>query len=189
MKTKKKLGPTTLAYPMPAFLVGVDVDGKANFMTAAWGGIAASDPPMVSVGIRPARYTMVGIRENGTFSVNVPSEEQAVEVDYCGIVSGRDDDKAARCGFSVFYGDTQEAPLIEECPVNLECRLHEEVALGTHILVIGEILQVHVSESILDEQGNPDPLKARPLVFGGRYYYGLSDIVARAFADGRKLKA
>jgi flavin reductase (DIM6/NTAB) family NADH-FMN oxidoreductase RutF len=185
---KKKLGPTALVYPMPAFLIGADVGGKPNFMTAAWSGIAASNPPMATVGIRPARYTLVGIRENGTFSVNVPSESQAIETDYCGIVSGRDDDKAVRCGFSVFYGDTQGAPLIEECPVNLECKLHQEVALGTHILVIGEILQVHVSEAILDSEGDPDPLKARPLVFGGRYYYGLSKVVARAFADGRNLK-
>jgi len=185
---KKKLGPTALVYPMPAFLIGADVGGKANFMTAAWSGIAASNPPMLTVGIRPARYTLAGIRENGAFSVNVPSEKQAIEVDYCGIVSGRDDNKVARCGFNVFYGDLRGAPLIQECPVNLECELHKEIALGTHILVIGEILQVHVSEDILDSKGNPDPLKARPLIFGNRHYYGLSDIIARAFADGQKLK-
>ncbi len=120
--TKQLLGPTTLIYPMPVLLVGSNVNNKPNIMAAAWGGIANSEPPMISVAIRPRRYTMKGILENITFSVNIPSVDQIKEADYCGIVSGVKSDKVAACNFKIFYGKLGNAPLIEQCPVNLECK-------------------------------------------------------------------
>src|SRR5512138_650254 len=99
---KVTLGPQTLLYPMPAFLIGADVDGKPNFMTAAWSGIANSTPPMLTVALQHHRHTLRGIRENGIFSVNVPSVAQARETDFCGIFSGVREDKVQACGFSVF---------------------------------------------------------------------------------------
>ena len=90
---KTQLGPRTLLYPMPVLVVGSNVNGKANFMVAAWGGIANGEPPMVSVAIRPKRYTLIGINQNNTFSINIPSTDLIKEADYCGIVSGSDVDK------------------------------------------------------------------------------------------------
>ena len=101
---KLKLGPQALLYPMPALLIGSVVAGKPNFMTAVWGGIACGDPAMVSVAIRPTRYTLKGINENKSFSINIPDAKLVKETDYCGIISGSKADKAAVCGFKVFFG-------------------------------------------------------------------------------------
>ena len=102
---KVPMGSQTLIYTMPALLIGADVEGKPNFMTVAWAGIANLKPPMLSMAIRLERHTFKGISKNRTFSVNIPGEDQAKEVDYCGIISGSRTDKVADCGFSVFYGE------------------------------------------------------------------------------------
>lgn len=187
--SKVKLENKTLVYPMPAFLIGTTVDGKPNFMTAAWSGIAASNPPAITVGIRPHRHTFKGIRQNMTFSVNVPSVDQVKEMDYCGIVSGSKVDKVKACRFTLFYGDLETAPLIEECPVNLECKVTHILDLGSHQLVIGRIEENYVSEDCLTD-GRPDADKIKPLVFApqrGRGYQVLGEAVARAFNVGREL--
>ena len=183
---KKTLGAQTLLYPKPALLVGANVDGKPNFMTAAWGGIACKTPPMLSVAIRAERYTYRGMQENQTFSINIPQVHMVKEVDYCGIVSGKQADKVADCNFTVFYGELKSAPLIEECPVNLECRLHQTIELGTHVLCIGLIEQVHASESCLTD-GRPDIRKVNPLAFASdreQAYYAVGEKLAPAFKAG-----
>ena len=188
---KIAMGPDTLIYPMPAFLIGADVDGKPNFMTAAWSGIVNSTPPMVSVSIRPHRHTLKGVKQTSSFSVNVPSVDLAAETDYCGIASGAREDKAAVCEFEVFYGKLGNAPMIEQCPVNLECSLAHTLELGSHFLFIGEIVEVHVSESCLTD-GKPDVDKVRPLVYVGgadRQYRALGEVVARAWHAGLRLRS
>lgn len=187
---KVTLGPQTLLYPMPAFLIGANVDGKANFMTAAWSGIANSNPPMVTVALQHHRYTYKGIKQTGTFSINVPSQNQVRQVDYCGMVSGTKKDKAVDCGFTVFYGKLQTAPLIEQCPLNLECKVMHILNLGSHALVVGQIEEVHASEGCLQE-GLPDADKVRPLVYSPgaeKCYYGLGEALAQAFSVGKALK-
>ena len=188
---KIPLGPMTLLYPKPALLIGANVDGEPNFMTAAWAGIANLAPPMLSVAIRRKRYTYQGIEENQTFSVNIPSEDLVIETDYCGLVSGEKKDKVAACGFTVFYAKLKTAPLIEECPVNLECRLAQKVDFKTHVLCIGQIEEVHVNEDCLTN-GKPDVKKVRPLIFtsGNEYaYYGLGERLAPAYHVGKKLSS
>jgi flavin reductase (DIM6/NTAB) family NADH-FMN oxidoreductase RutF len=174
---------------MPAFLVGADVDGKPNVLTAAWGGIACGEPPMVSLAIRPSRHTFKGIQQNGTFSVNVPSREMAVETDYCGIVSGSKADKIAACGFTVFYGQLLNAPMIEQCPLSLECRVAQVLSLGSHALVIGEVIDTFVSEDCLSA-GRPDVSLIRPLAYspGSSIYQALGEMLAPAFKAGKVLK-
>ncbi len=187
---KVTLGPQTLLYPMPAFLVGAIVDGKPNFMTAAWSGIVNSSPPTLSVSLQHHRYTLKGIKENGIFSVNVPSTDQVKETDYCGIVTGTREDKTAVCKFDVFYGKLKLAPLIEQCPVNLECKVVHILNLGSHALVIGQIEEIHASEDCLTD-GAPDALKVRPLIFGvgaGKAYYSLGKEIATAFSIGMEMK-
>ena len=187
---KITMGPQTLIYPMPAFLVGANVDGKPNFMTAAWSGIVNSTPPMVSVAIRAGRHTFKGVKQTSSFSVNVPSVDLATETDYCGIVSGARADKNAVCGFEVFYGKLGNAPLIEQCPVNLECTLAHALELGSHTLFIGGIVETYVSESCLTD-GKPDVDKIRPLVYVGepeREYRALGEVVAKAWSAGLELR-
>ena len=120
---KVAIGARTLLYPLPAVLVGANVDGKPNFSAYAWCGIVNSRPPMLSAAFQHQRHTLKGVKQNGTFSVNIPSVELVKETDYYGLVSGRETDKVADCKFNIFYGKLANAPLISECPINLECML------------------------------------------------------------------
>jgi flavin reductase (DIM6/NTAB) family NADH-FMN oxidoreductase RutF len=182
---KKKLGSTTLLFPMPVVLVGTVVEDKVNFMTAAWCGIANQKPAAISVAIRKSRLTLRGVQENGAFSINIPSAEQVKKTDFCGIYSGRKIDKSSL--FEVFYGDLERVPLIMEAPLNLECKVLNTMSIGTHDLVVGEIVQTHVTDSVLKD-GIPDPEKINPLIYctgasGG--YYTLGSRVAQAFHVGK----
>jgi len=186
---KVALGPQTLIYPMPAMLVGANVNGTPNFMAVAWGGIACSDPPMISVAIRHARHTLKGIKQNQVFSVNIPSVEQVRETDYCGMVSGSKADKVRACRFEVFYGKLGNAPLIMQCPVNLECKVVQVLNLGSHSLVIGRVEETYVSEDCLRE-GRPDVDKIKPLTYvtsPAARYQGLGEVVGKAWSVGRGL--
>jgi flavin reductase (DIM6/NTAB) family NADH-FMN oxidoreductase RutF len=183
---KIRLGPQTFIYPMPAVLVGATINGKPNFMTAAWCAIAAFKPPAVSVAIRKVRYTLKGVREHGNFSVNVASSSLVKKVDYCGIYSGKSTDKSQI--FTVFYGELKTAPLIEECPVNLECKTLHYLDLGSHTLVVGEIIETFITEGYLVD-GKGDPETIDPLIFipGTSKYHRLGEEIAPAFQIGKKL--
>ena len=186
---KVQIGPQTLLYPMPALLVGANVDGKPNFMTVAWGGIANGDPPMLSLAIRRTRHTLKGIKQNMAFSVNIPSADQARETDYCGIVSGSKADKTDICGFQVFYGTLSNAPLVDQCPVNLECGVLHILDLGSHSLVIGRIEETYVSAGCLTN-GKPDVAKIRPLIYvtsPASRYQELGNTIAKAFRVGKEM--
>lgn len=179
-----------MAFPKPAFLIGTVIQGKPNFMLAAFGGIANGDPPMISVSIKRRRYTHQGILSNLAFSVNVPSIDQARETDYCGIVSGRDADKAAICRFHVFYGGVENAPLIEQCPINMECTVAHILDLGTHDLIIGKIEETHISEHCYTDD-KLDVHKIRPIVFTRDhrpFYQALGKTIADAYSIGLDLK-
>ncbi len=185
---KTKLGPDTLLYPMPAVLVGAMVEGKSNVMTAAWCGITASKPPALTVGLQKQRHTLKGIETHKVFSINVPSTDLVEKVDFCGIYSGRKRDKSDL--FKVFYGALEHAPLLEECPVNLACRVIQTLDMGSHMLVVGEIVETHVSEACMSD-GKPDPVKIDPLIYttGTQEYRRLGGVVAKAFSAGKTLKA
>ncbi|MBW2095071.1 MAG: flavin reductase family protein [Deltaproteobacteria bacterium] len=184
---KVKLGADTLLYPMPAVLVGTIVGEKANVMTAAWCGIAASRPPALSVSIRKERHTFKGIEQHGVFSINVASTDLATKVDYCGLYSGRKTDKSDL--FELFYGTFEAAPLLRECPVNLACKVIHTLDLGSHVLVVGEIVETYVSEDCLSH-GKPDPVKIDPLIYTTvtQEYRRLGGVVAKAFHAGKTLQ-
>ena len=182
---KIKLGPQTLLYPMPAILVGAKVNEKPNFMTVAWCGIAAYKPPAISVALHKDRYTLKGIKENGTFSVNVASSDMVKKADFCGIYSGKNKDKSQI--FKSFYGELKTAPLIEECPVNLECKAVHYLDLGSHTLVVGEIVETYMNEGCL-RHGKGDPGKIDPLIYipGTMQYHRLGESIAPAFKIGKE---
>jgi flavin reductase (DIM6/NTAB) family NADH-FMN oxidoreductase RutF len=184
------MGPQTLVYPMPTLLVGAHVDDKPNFITVAWGGIANAEPPMISVAIRHTHYTHKGICQNSTFSVNIPSTDLVKETDYCGIISGSKANKTKVCGFEIFYGKLNKAPLIEQCPINLECKVVHILDLGSHSLIVGRIEETHVSNNCLTD-GKPDVDKIKPLIYArepAREYYAFGEVVAKAYSIGKQLK-
>ncbi len=185
MKNKIKLGPSTFLYPKPTLLVGAMVNGKPNFMTASWSGIACHNPPAISVAIRPERYTFSGIIEHGAFSINVPGSTLAKETDFCGIYSGRDNDKTKL--FNIFYGKLENVPLIADCPLNLECKVIHSVEIGTHTLFIGEIMETHADEDCLSN-GKPDIKKIDPIIYatGTRQYHKIGDEIGKAYDIGKK---
>jgi len=187
---KKEFGPQPWIFPNPTVLVGTMCDGKADFAPYAWCGITGGEPPTISVGVRHQRHTLKGIYQNRTFSVNVPSTDLLTETDYCGMVSGKDTDKSRDCKFKVFYGTLATAPLIEQCPVNLECEVIHLLNVGIHLLVIGKIVQTHVTEDCLTD-GQPDILKIKPFVYSRgptARYNAVGEVLGQAFNAGKKLK-
>jgi len=160
-------------------------------MTVAWSGIANGEPPMISIAIRRTRYTLRGIRQNLTFSVNVPSTDMVRETDYCGLTHGSEVNKVEVCQFKVFYGELGNAPLIEQCPINLECKVAHILDLDSHSLVVGRIEETHVSEDCLTN-GEPDVNKIKPLSYiraPAERYQALGKVIAKAFSIGEELKA
>ncbi|MFA4974516.1 MAG: flavin reductase family protein [bacterium] len=186
-----KEGMINSAPAMPVFLIGANVDGRANFMTAAWSGVGCAEPLMLTVPIRHARYTLKGIDENGTLSFCIPPIDLVKETDFCGIASGAKVDKVKACGFKVFYGKTGTAPLIEQCPINIECSVHEKLDLGSHVLVIGKVEEIYAAESCMAE-GKPDIDKMSAFIYTAtpaREYRTIGKGIARAFSVGKEIKS
>ena len=184
---KKKLGAQPMLWPHPSVLVGTVFEGRVDFATYAWAGVAASNPPAVSIAIQHHRHTLKGIHQNRTFSVNIPPAELVKETDYCGIVSGSDTDKVKDCGFTVFYGDTAGAPLIEQCPINMECEAQHILNLGSHALVVGKVTEVHFTEECMTGD-KPDMDKVKPFIFGPGKYFRVGEAFADAFKIGKEIK-
>jgi flavin reductase (DIM6/NTAB) family NADH-FMN oxidoreductase RutF len=173
MKIKKKT--YTALFPCPVVLVTcVDSTGKANIITLAWAGTACSEPPTIALGIRPTRYSHKLITNTKEFVVNIPTSKILKETDYCGVTSGKDIDKFSETKLTQEPADKVKPPLIRECPVNMECILKDRISLGTHDLFLGEIVQVHVDQQILDEKGNIDFTKADPFTYNQGEYWSLN---------------
>lgn len=188
---KKQLGAKPWLYPMPTPLVAAAHEGERGVFTVAWIGIGSGTPATVAMAVRATRNTLRLIEKSGEFTVNVPCVGQEAIVDFCGIVSGRDTDKFAAAGITPTPGTVVSAPLVEECPFNLECRLTGVHDMGEYRLVLGEILETHADEEILDEAGTGvDVGKLDPLVYvpGSREYRGLTAKVADAYSVGVPLK-
>lgn len=186
----QSLGACTFAVPTPVFLVGsFDDAGKANIMTAAWGGICASQPPCLSVSIAKARWTHGALLTRNAFTVSIPSREHVAQADFAGMYSGRSEDKFSALGFTPKAAEHVDAPYVEECPVVIELRLAHSFDLGSHTQFIGEIMDVKIHKNCLDAHNNPrletiDPLLYVPLA---RQYWSIGQLVARAFSVGRSV--
>lgn len=182
---KVTVGPMPYMSVMPTVLVGANVKGKPNYMTAAWATVACLAPPMVCVALNKERYTVKGIEENRTFSLNIPSAAQVAETDYCGLVSGTKGDKTKV--FSSGYGKLKSAPLADECPVNIECRLFTAVDCGSHRLYIGEVAEIYAEKSCLTD-GKPDIARIQPIVYAQATYFGVGKEIAKAFSAGKNYR-
>ena len=163
---KRTVKPSTFLCPTPVVLVTCqDKGGRPNIITIAWTGIICSDPPMVSISIRPSRYSHGIIKETGQFVVNIPPVDIIRKVDLCGIISGKDADKFKEAGLTAVPADKVSPPLIEECSISLECSLTEIVPLGIHDMFLGEIMATHVAEDAFDDGGNISMGRINPLAF------------------------
>ena len=160
-----------MLYPLPAVLVSVaDCAGKSNLLTLAWTGTICSEPPMVSISVRPERYSHHMIEETGEFVINLTTEDLVYATDYCGVKSGRDVDKWAEMNLTPIAAEHVKAPMVAESPVNLECRVTRKLELGSHDMYIAEVLAVHVDDRYMDDSGRFDLNSAKPLVYShGRY--------------------
>lgn len=163
---------STSLFPLPVVLVSCAAPGfRPNLITLAWAGVAASDPPMLSVGIRPDRHSHSIITSSGEFVVNIPSQDMLRAVDYCGMVSGRDIDKFVAAGLTVGPGATVQTPHVVEAPVSLECRLRQVIPLGSHDLFVGEVTSVLVDERHAGARIDLSLLS--PVAYGAGHYWAL----------------
>lgn len=168
---KKTWKPGNMLYPLPAVLVSAaDPEGHDNIMTIAWAGTICTNPPMVSISVRPSRYSYNMIRDTGEFVINLTTRELVFAADYCGVRSGRDVDKFMELGLTREKADFVKAPMIGESPVSIECRVKEIKELGSHHMFLAEVLAVHADEKYMDEQGRFDLNRSCPIVYSHGEY-------------------
>ena len=195
---KESLGPRTLGFPTPVFIVGTyDSEGKPNIMNAAAAGMCCFVPPCIYVSLREATYTYHNIMEKNAFTVSVPPERYVEEADYFGLASGKNADKFEVSGLTPVKSELVDAPYVNEFPVVLECKLKETVNLGSHTMFIGEVLDLKADEEVLigitSKSGKKlsriDPEKFLPIIFdmSTRNYYKLGEKIGEGFSTGSKL--
>lgn len=169
-----------MLYPLPAVLVTVaDREGKPNVFTVAWAGTVCSDPPMVSISVRPQRYSWHCIEETGEFAINLTTRKLAWATDFCGVRSGRDLDKFQAAGLTPLTASRIKAPLIAESPVCLECRVKQALPLGSHTMYVAEVVSVSVDERYLDGENRFHLDWAEPIVYSHGMYHELGKAIGR----------
>ena len=146
--------------------------------------MSLSPPLLLYISVNKSLYTNSGIKENGYFSVNLPSADMEVKTDYVGLVSGRDTDKSGV--FTAFYGSIKKAPMIEECPVNMLCKVYQTLELPNNEVFIGELVETYVNAECLNGKV-PDMKKINPMMLAGSSYWSLGNIIGTAYKDGRAL--
>ena len=184
---KQSLGAVIFAYPAPIFLVGTyDYAGRPNIMTASWGGICCSKPLCVSVSLRKTTHTFANLVLRKAFTINIPSERQAKQVDHCGLVSGDTTNKFTHARLTPIRSQGVDAPYVKECPLIVECRLVHTLELGLHTQFVGEVVDVKADTEVIKWRDSVDVLKVKPLIFtpDTREYYGIGRLVGQAFSIG-----
>lgn len=163
--------PGNMLYPLPVVMVSVaDSAGNNNIITVAWAGTICSNPPMVSISVRPERHSYGMIKETGEFVINLTTKNLAFATDYCGVKSGRDVDKFKEMNLTPLPANIVKAPLIAESPVSLECKVTQILPLGSHDMFIAEVVAVHVDDKYMDETGKFHLEQAEPIVYSHGAY-------------------
>ncbi len=188
---KLSLPAQTILLPSPVLIIGTySADGKPNIMNAAWGGIASSRPPQISVSLREATLSYHNLKRTAAFTVNIPSEKYLKEADFVGMVSGRECDKFKETHLTPEKSERVNAPLVKEFPYALECQLTRQVELGSHTMFIGEIVGIVADGEVLNPSQLPDIEKVRPMLwgsFGSMAYYNVGSKLGNAFSVGKEL--
>lgn len=175
------LPPSTLLCPTPVVLVSCadpKQPGKPDMVTAAWAGTVNSEPPMVSVSLRKDRFSHGLITASGEFVVNLADEKMARALDFCGVRSGRDTDKAKETSLSYMHANGLEtAPAVSGAPLSLCCKVRQTLELGSHDMFIGEIVSVMVRSDLLDADGKLHMEKAGLIAYSHGLYQKLGDVI------------
>jgi flavin reductase (DIM6/NTAB) family NADH-FMN oxidoreductase RutF len=185
---KQKIGRQNVLYPTPVAVVGALVQGKANFCNISHNGILnAAEPHFIMLSMGRSHHTNAGIREQRTFSVNLMAARDMVRADHVGLVSGVRTDKSGV--FDVFFGELKTAPLIRDCPLSMECRLHDVYEIKTHEIFIGEIMATYADEAVLTD-GEADLAKVDPLLFDmtSKRYWSVGSPVGDCWKAGKAYK-
>lgn len=185
--SKQNWKPGNMLYPVPAVMVSCKRPGeKANIITIAWAGTICSDPAMVSISVRPERYSYDIIKETGEFTINLVTERLAFATDYCGVKSGRDVDKFSEMKLHTCPGVNVACPGIEESPVNIECRVKEVLPLGSHNMFIAEVVGVQISDEYMDKTGKFNLNSTGLVAYSHGEYFGLGDKIGKFGYSVRK---
>ena len=161
--------------PVPVVLItSKNNEGKTNVFTVGWTGTINTKPPMLYISIRPERLSYEYIKESMEFVVNLPSSDLVKKVDYCGVRSGKKNDKITEMGFTLKESLNISTPYINECPINIECKVTNILPLGTHDMFIAEVVGSHVNEDLLDEKGKIHFENANMMAYCHGEYFPLS---------------
>ena len=184
---KVKIPEQAFIYPMPMVLVGTRMGEKVNFMAVGWVTRVNHKPPLMMVAINKIHLTNEHIRNRGKFSVNIPHIELLEKTDCCGLVSGRKSDKSKL--FDIFYGNLEDVPMINDCPLCLECELVRAIDLPTNTMFVGEIKGAWCEETFLAD-GKPDLEKLKPftLTMPDNNYWAAGERLGKAWSVGRDLR-
>ena len=170
--------PGNMLYPLPVVMVSLaDRDGRPNIITLAWVGTVCTNPPMVSISVRPERYSYPILKESGEFVINLTTEELAAATDYCGVRSGRDVDKFKETGLTREKADIVKAPMIKESPVNIECKVRQILPLGSHDMFLADVVAVHADEKYMDEKHKFHLEQAEPIIYSHGSYFGCGELL------------
>ncbi|MBO4880985.1 MAG: flavin reductase family protein [Firmicutes bacterium] len=186
---KKQIGPGTYVFPTPTYIIGTyNEDGTADVMNLAWGGVCGFKPPCVQISLNTGRRTRENLLRTGCFTVNIGGVNLMAESDYFGLISGSKANKLETVGFTSTRSENVDAPVIDQYPLTLECRMVDSREIGPHLMVIGEIVGVVCDEDVLDDKGKPDVKKIKPLGLDpiGHNYIAFDHIVGEAYKEGRK---
>lgn len=163
--------PGNMLYPLPVVMVSMaDGQGKNNIITIAWTGTICTNPPMVSISVRPERYSYPILKDTGEFVINLTTRELTYATDYCGVKSGREVDKFRELNLTPLPATYVKAPLIGESPVSMECKVTQVIPLGSHDMFLAEVVAVHADEKYMDEQRKFHLEKAEPIVYSHGAY-------------------
>lgn len=181
MDKKQVWKPGNMLYPVPAVMVSCgDKKGRKNIITVAWAGTICSEPAMVSISVRPERYSYSMLRETGEFVINLTTKELTYATDWCGVKSGRDVDKFEAMQLTAMPGEKlQYAPVIAESPVNIECRVKDVLELGSHHMFIAEVADVMISEKYMNENGKFELNQTGLVTYSHGEYFVLGEKIGK----------
>ena len=162
---KKEMKGMTALVPCPVVLLSVKGNDRPNIITLSWAANICSKPPSIAVGIRPNRFSYDLVKNAGEFVLNIPGREQFDTAVFCGSKSGKEYDKFQECELTAIQASKIDAPMIKECPINIECKTIQIVNVGAHDLFIAEVVAVHIDDSVLDENDRFDASKAELFVY------------------------
>ena len=165
-----------MLYPLPAVMVSVtDGEGNDNILTVAWAGTVCTNPPMVSISVRPSRYSYEMIKKTGEFVINLTTEKLAYATDYCGVKSGKNENKFKSLNLETEKASQIDVPIIKKSPVVIECKVEEIKELGSHDMFIARVIAVDVDEKYIDENGRFDMQKCKLMAYSHGHYYSLGE--------------